>query len=160
MKSALYQSLLQQLKTENQAFNEFLSLLKREAEILAGDYTHEQIHAVAQEKTTWYQHYAQQQTQRQKLLQALELQDSAEALQELADQDAAFAEQLQSLMQNAEQAQQLNLANGTLIQEYLAHHQQALNALEQLHQDQSAGTYDARGKRSQPSIGQSTQTKA
>lgn len=160
MKPALYQPLLQQLKAENQAFGDFIALLQHEAQILSDQYTHEQIHDIAQKKTAWHQQYARQQTQRQKLLQALELQDSIEALQGLADQDPAFGEQLQNLLQQAEQAQALNQANGALIHEYLAHHQQALNTLEQLQRDQSASTYDADGKKSTSRIGQSTQTQA
>lgn len=160
MKPALYEPLLQQLKAENQAFRDFINLLQHEAQILSEQYTHEQIHDIAQKKTAWHQQYTRQQTQRQKLLQALELRDSVEVLQDLADQDPAFNEQLQNLLQQAEQAQALNQANGALIHEYLAHHQKALNALEQLQRDQSTSTYDADGKKSSAHIGQSTKTQA
>lgn len=160
MTPTLYPHLLDQLKAENQSFEEFIHLLEHEASVLAGDYTHTQIHDIATQKTTWHQHYAQQQTQRQKLLQQLELQDSVEALQGLADQDPLFGAQLERLLAQAARARELNQANGALIHEYLAHHQQALNALEQLQPDSSGGTYDARGRRAQGGTGQRTQTQA
>lgn len=156
----LYQPLLQTLQAENQAFEQFLQLLQHEASVLAGQYTHEEIHQIANKKTVWHQEYGKLQNKRRKLLQALELQDSVEALQTLADEDPKFKERLDSLLANAAKAQELNQANGKLIQEYLSHHQHALNVLQSLQPEQAGQTYDSSGKRSKGSAGQHTQIKA
>lgn len=160
MQPDLYQPLLEILTAENKAFKQFLALLNHESEVLASDYTHEQIHDIASQKTAWHHDYAQLQTQRQRVLQALELQDSAEALQSLADNDPAFKSVLDDLLIRAEQAQILNEANGQLIQQYLSHHQHALNILQNLHTEQAPDTYDAQGKHSKGGTGRRTQTKA
>ncbi len=156
----LYQPLLQILNAEHQAFSEFISLLEHESSVLQGQYTHEEIHHIATQKTAWHQQYTQLQNKRRKILQALELQDSAKALQDLAEHNPLIQEHLNSLLDSAAKAQELNHANGQLIQEYLNHHQHALNILHSLNPEQSAQTYDATGRRSQTGIGQRAQFKA
>jgi len=156
----LYPVLLHTLTAENQAFKDFIHILERESTILQGTYTHEEIHQIAQQKTAWHQQYSQLQNKRRKVLQALELQDSVDALQELANNDPEFKTQLEALLEHAAQAQALNTTNGKLINEYLGHHQQALNALQSLDPKQAAHTYDASGKRSKGSAGLHTQVRA
>src|SRR5690625_7174508 len=93
MTPTLYPHLLDQLKAENQSFEEFIHLLEHETSVLAGDYTHTQIHDIATPKTAWHQHYAQQQPQRQTLLPQLELQDSLAAIPGLTAQNPLRAAQ-------------------------------------------------------------------
>lgn len=159
MTANLYAPLLHTLESENQAFREFLGLLEHEATVLDGSYTHEEIHQIAQQKTTWHQHYGAIQNKRRKLLQVLEVSDSADALQDLAERDPVFKKHLDSLLVLAAQAQSLNEANGKLIHEYLSHHQHALNALHNLLPTRSTDTYDASGKHSKDQPGQYTHAK-
>lgn len=159
MTTNLYASLLHTLETENLAFKKFIGILEREAQILGDTYTHEQIHQIAQQKTTWHQEYGAIQNKRRQLLQALEVRDSADALQDLAQDDPIFKNHLDSLLALAAQAQSLNEANGKVIHEYLSHHQQALSALRNLHPARSTDTYDSSGKHSKNQPGQHTQAK-
>lgn len=159
MTTNLYASLLHTLETENQAFKDFLGILEHEAQVLDDAYTHDQIHQIAQQKTAWHQQYGAIQNKRRKLLQALEVTDSADGLQDLAQGDPIFKNHLDSLLTLAAQAQSLNEANGRIIHEYLSHHQQALSALHNLHPTRSTDTYDSSGKHSKNQPGQHTQAK-
>jgi len=159
MNQVLYQTLLEQLNEEKKYFQHFLHLLEDEANLLAGEYTHEAIHQMTKKKNHWHQEYKELQQRRQDILRALQLQNTQSQLEKLAEDNPKFKQALDSLLLHAQKAQELNLINGELIKKFLRHHQQALNMLESLGHSQLAATYDASGKPTTQAKGTQTQTK-
>lgn len=142
MSTQSLQSCLNQAITVLESFNQTLS---QENDLLLTTHDDSDLLAFTQKKN---QFLAELETQHEacgRALSALGLENSHEGLVTAAESDAELAAIVQRFFELAETAQHQNNQNGIIIQTYLEHNQQALQAITSMMQ-RSEQVYTAQGK--------------
>lgn len=135
-------SCLNQAITVLESFNQTLS---QENDLLLTTHDDADLYAFTQQKTEFLAALEQQHEACGLALKTLGLEHSQDGLLAASELDAELAPAVQRFFDLAEQAQQKNNQNGIIIQTYLEHNQQALQAVTSLMQ-RSEQVYTAQGK--------------
>ena len=135
-------SCLNQAITVLESFNQ---TLLQENDLLLTTHDDADLYAFTQQKTEFLAELEQQHEACGLALKALGLEHSHEGLVAAAELDAELASVVQHFVALAEKAQHQNNQNGIIIQTYLEHNQQALQAVTALMQ-RSEQVYTAQGK--------------
>lgn len=135
-------SCLNQAITVLESFNQTLS---QEHDLLLTTHDDADLYAFTQQKTEFLAELEQQHTACGLALSALGLEHSHDGLIAATELDAELAPTVQRFFDTAEAAQHQNNQNGIIIQTYLEHNQQALQAVTTLMQ-RSEQVYTAQGK--------------
>lgn len=138
-------ALQQALQSEIELLNAFNNALSQEAELLLGEHDNDALHHVTQQKVQFSEKLAQAHQQRDDALKNLDLPNTSAGLQAAVNKHDTLAPLVDELYRLADQAKTQNESNGMLIDTFLQHNEQALNALSQLLQP-AEKVYDARGK--------------
>lgn len=139
-----YTTLAQCLLAETTEIKHFISLLQKEAAILADGAPINKLEALTAQKNQHAETLAKQAQQRNQILGAMGLGTDRAGLLAAAGDHPQLLEAVHALLDGTEQARLLNLGNGQIIDRFLRHHGQALQVLH--HLTGRSQLYDARGR--------------
>lgn len=137
-------ALLHHLQTEASKVSHFISLLEKEADILATGARPDELNQITTEKEQAADKLSIQAEYRNALLGAMGYENGHTGLIAVAQNHPQLLDTIHTLLDSIEQARLLNLGNGQIIERFLRHHGQALQVLH--HLTGRSQLYDAQGR--------------
>lgn len=151
-------SLLHCIQQETELVSAFITLLEREADVLASGAEHAALEPITTQKNDYAEQLDRQARQRNAMLMAMDHGVDKDGLLAAVNDDGSLFEPVRQLLEHTARASMLNTGNGRIITRFLNHNDQALDVLR--HLTGRSDLYDARGRKRPTAQSPTTHIKA